>query len=66
MLELLNGYNLIEANNVICDKYKAELNARRDPSYFVVDLDDGVPLANYRNISELAMIKFRQKAGLLP
>lgn len=66
MLELLNGHNLMEANKVICDKYKAELNALRDPSNFVADLDEGVALANFRNISELAMIKFRQNAGLLP
>lgn len=50
---------MVEANNVIVDKYKAELNARRDISYFVTDLDDGVPLENYRNKAELAMIRIR-------
>jgi len=59
LLNEMNGKNLIEVNEVICNKYKTELTARRDGSQFVIDVDDGIPVGVFRNMPLLSMMMMR-------
>ena len=66
LLKMLDPNQLLYTNDILISQYKTELFAMRDNSQFVCDFDDGVPLAHFRQMKDVAALAMRQKLGLVP